>query len=188
MNPEHMFRKIKTTFNLFATLRVNLEKLTDRESLLLSKDSFHLGSYKKLHRGKRKTNPRKKTTAGQKRKRRRSIKIAWEMQLINWRIIVRYWPRPIIPSFSLRLGSVCALPGCLTAAPSSESRRTVRLIESNHPRNDIKFSCAPSYVSRVLDRETRRLGSVVKAQLCDSHDSRRGVEYRYQETGRLLKA
>lgn len=67
MNLEHMFRKIKTTFNLFATLRVNFEKLTDRESLLLSKDSFHLGSYKKLHRGKRKTNPRKKTTAGPKK-------------------------------------------------------------------------------------------------------------------------
>lgn len=105
-----------------------------------------------------KNEPAEENDSWTKKKRRRSIKIAWEMQLINWRIIVRYWPRPITPSFSLWLGSVCALPGCLTAAPSSESRRTVRLIESNHPRNDIGFSCAPSYVSRVLDRETIGIG------------------------------
>lgn len=113
MNFEHIFRKIKISFNLFAILRQSREAQRSRIFVIVQ---GHSGSYKKLHRGKRKTSLSKKTIARQKRKgRRTSIKIAWEMQLINWRIIVRYWPRPIIPSFSPRLGSVCALPGCLTS-------------------------------------------------------------------------
>ncbi|KAG5327296.1 MOS1T transposase, partial [Pseudoatta argentina] len=88
-----------------------------------------------------------------------------------------------------RKGFLAILRSSDISCPSSESRRAVRLIESNHPHNDIAWvlSRAPSYVSnptRFRSRDDQPFESIVKAQLWYSHESRRGAEYRYREIGR----
>jgi len=74
--------------------------------------------------------------------------------------------------------------GCLTLArtshaPPSESRRTSRLVESNHFLLFLFSVRLPSLLNerereREREREPTVLGSVVEARLCDSHESKRG--------------
>lgn len=149
----YTFCKIEVTFNLFARSRANLDESSDRESLSLSSGKLPLDNYEKLQRGKRKNECAEESDIRDKKEETENEGGVGDAvnQLTN------YCPLLISSNhsflfLSLSLSEVYMFCQAILrpsdiSCPSSESRRAVRLIESNHPRNDIGLPRAPSYVA-----------------------------------------
>lgn len=83
-NESYIFCKIKF-FGIYSISHI------DRESFSVIRGLFSLGNLQEIVTWEEKNEPAEEIDSGIKKKKKlRRRKVAWEMQLINWRIIVRY--------------------------------------------------------------------------------------------------